>query len=87
MRHLQSRRGKILAIQISDYIKQEHKGQKMNRNPTSGAAGDVIGANGSGNHISAQNQAGATAVNQGLPETCSGNLPFLRGARKSADEV
>ena len=35
-----------MAIQISDYIKQEDKGQKTNRNPASGAAGDVIGANG-----------------------------------------
>jgi len=84
MRHLQGRRGEILAIQISDYIKQDDEGQKTKRNPTSGAAGDVIGANGSGKHISAQNQAGATAMKQGLPETCSGNLPFLRDSRKSS---
>src|SRR5215471_1804042 len=81
MWHLQGRRGEILAIQISDYIKQKDKGQKTNCNPTSGAASDVINANGSGNHISAQNWVGATAMETRPARNLQRNLPFLRGSR------
>jgi hypothetical protein len=76
MRHLQSRSGKILAIHVGDYVKQEHIGQQAPGNSTPGTAGNIIGANGSGNHISAQNSAGGTPVEQGLPETCGPNLHF-----------
>src|ERR1700719_108433 len=46
--HLQRRSGKIVAIKVSNYIKQEHIRQKPQRNPTASAAsnGNVIGNNG-----------------------------------------
>jgi hypothetical protein len=46
--HLQRRSGKIVAIKVSNYIKQEDIRQKPQRNPTAGAAskGNVIGNNG-----------------------------------------
>jgi hypothetical protein len=46
--HLQRRSGKIVAIKVSNYVKQEHIRQKPQRNPTASAAsnGNVIGNNG-----------------------------------------
>jgi hypothetical protein len=46
VRHLQGRSGKIVAIKVSNYVKQEHIRQKTQGNPTAGAAGNVIGDNG-----------------------------------------
>src|SRR5271169_863517 len=43
VRHLQGRSGKIVAIEVSNYIKQEHIRQKTQGNPTASAAGNGIG--------------------------------------------
>ena len=43
VRHLQGRSGKIGAIKVSNYVKQEHKRQKTQGNPAACAAGNVIG--------------------------------------------
>jgi len=49
---LQGRRGKIVAIKVSNYLKQEHIGQKTQGNPTAGAAGNIIDGNGWGRQFS-----------------------------------
>src|SRR6201997_4732042 len=46
VRHLQGRCSKIRAIKVSNYVKQEHKGQKTQGNPAASAAGNVIDGNG-----------------------------------------
>ena len=45
MRHLQGRSGKIVAIKVSNYVKQEDIRQKTQGNPPAGAAANVIGDN------------------------------------------
>jgi hypothetical protein len=52
VRHLQGRSGKIVAIKVSNYVKQEHIRQKMQGNPTPSAAGNTIGENGWGRQFS-----------------------------------
>jgi hypothetical protein len=42
VRHLQGRSGQIVAIKVSNYVKQEHIRQKAQGNPTAGAEGNVI---------------------------------------------
>ena len=51
-RHLQGRGGKIVAIKVSNYVKQEHIRQKTHGNPTAGAAGNVIDDTGWGRQFS-----------------------------------
>jgi hypothetical protein len=46
VRHLQGRSGKIRAIKVSNYVKQEHKRQNAQGNPATSAAGNVIDGNG-----------------------------------------
>jgi hypothetical protein len=43
---LQGRSGKIRAIKVSNYVKQEHIRQKTQGNPAASAAGNVIDGNG-----------------------------------------
>ena len=44
--HLQGRSGKIVAIQVSNHVHQEHIGQKTQGDPTPGATCNIIGDNG-----------------------------------------
>jgi hypothetical protein len=44
-RHLQGCSGKIVAIKVSNYVKQEDIRQKTQGNPPAGAAANVIGDN------------------------------------------
>src|SRR5437660_10122157 len=52
VRHLQGRSGKIRAIKVSNYVKQEHIRQKTQGNPMAGTAGNVIDGNGWGRQFS-----------------------------------
>jgi hypothetical protein len=52
VRHLQGRSGKIVAIKVSNYIKQEHIRQKTQGDPTAGATSNVIGDNDWGRQFS-----------------------------------
>ena len=45
VRHLQGSGGQIVAIKVSNYVKQEHIGQKTQGNPTTSAAGNDICGN------------------------------------------
>ncbi len=52
VRHLQGRSGKIVAIKVSNHVKQKHIRQKTQGNPMAGTAGNVIGDNGWGRQFS-----------------------------------
>jgi len=52
VRHLQGRSGKIVAIKVSNHVKQEHIRQKTQGNPTASTAGNVIDGNGWGRQFS-----------------------------------
>jgi hypothetical protein len=43
VRHLQGRGRKILAIQVSNYVKKRHIRQKTQSNPTTGVPGNITG--------------------------------------------
>ena len=52
VRHLQGRSGKIVAVKVSNHVKQEHIRQKTQGNPMAGTAGNVIDGNGWGRQFS-----------------------------------
>ena len=56
VRHLQRRRGKVVAIEVSNYVKQKHIGEKAQGNPAARAAGDIIHDSGWGRQCFSRRQ-------------------------------